>query len=130
MMNRIKQVLLFTLFIACNLQKPSGAQELSPHDFSDRLNKLQGAILLDVRSPEEYAETHLKNARNINWNDDGFKNACKKLDKKKTVFVYCLKGGRSASAADYLRKSGFTNVYELQGGIEACEKEKLPLSKY
>ncbi|MFN5208515.1 MAG: rhodanese-like domain-containing protein [Bacteroidota bacterium] len=129
MMNRLKQILLFTLFIGCNLQKNSGAQEISPRDFSDRLNKLQGAILLDVRSPEEYAEGHLKNARNINWNDDGFKNTCKQLDKKKTVFVYCLKGGRSASAADYLRKSGFTNVYELQGGIEAWEKEKLPLSK-
>ena len=78
MMNRLKQILLFTLFIGCNLQKNSGAQEISPRDFSDRLNKLQGAILLDVRSPEEYAEGHLKNARNINWNDDGFKKTSRK----------------------------------------------------
>ncbi len=128
-MIRLKQILLITLFLGCKLQKNSGAQELSPRDFSDRLSKTQGALLLDVRSPEEYAEGHLKNALNINRNDERFETTCDKLDKKKTVFVYCLKGGRSASAAAYLRQSGFTHVYELQGGIEAWTNEKLPLSE-
>ena len=80
-------------------------------------------IVLDVRTPEEYAEGYIGNAININWqNIDEFKTKAAELDKSKPVFVYCLAGIRSEKAAGWLRKNGFNNVTGLDGGIEAWKK--------
>jgi thioredoxin len=51
------------------------------------------------------------------------------LDVSKPVFVYCLSGGRSASAAQYLKGRGFKRVYDLQGGIMQWRAAKLPLEQ-
>jgi thioredoxin len=51
------------------------------------------------------------------------------LKKEKTVFVYCLSGGRSAAAAQQLQSLGFQSVINLQGGILAWNNAQLPLSK-
>ena len=99
---------------------------LSPTEFSQKLEKTPNAILLDVRSPEEYSGGHLKNAKNIDWNGTNFDQQISKLDKTKPVFVYCLAGGRSASAASHLKSKGFTKVYDLEGGIGNWRKAKLP----
>ena len=55
----------------------------------------------------------------MNYNDDDFASQVEKLDKTKPVFVYCKRGGRSASAAEILKEKGFTKVYNLDGGITA-----------
>ena len=59
----------------------------------------------------------MDNARNIDWNADGFDANVSSLDKSKPVFVYCLSGGRSSAAAQKMHNLGFTNVYELEGGL-------------
>lgn len=80
-------------------------------------------IVLDVRTPEEYAEGYIGNAININWqNIDEFKTKAAELDKSRPVYVYCLAGIRSEKAAGWLRKNGFNNVIGLEGGIEAWKK--------
>ena len=83
--------------------------------------------LIDVRTPEEYDVSHLKNAQNICVTDKDFKDKIKSLDKDKAVYVYCKKGGRSARAADILRNLGFTKIYDLEGGIISWEKDGLEL---
>lgn len=82
--------------------------------------------LIDVRTPKEYAEGHLKNAENINFYDDDFLQQMEKLDKEKPVYIYCRSGGRSGKAAKQLAEEGFTKIYDLDGGILKWNKENLP----
>lgn len=86
-------------------------------EFDKKLSETKDVQLVDVRTPEEYQEGHLKNAVNYNLNGSAFESELSKLDKTKPVMVYCLAGGRSAEAAEILEKKGFTEVYNMQGGI-------------
>mmetsp|Transcript_41391 Transcript_41391/g.101817 ORF Transcript_41391/g.101817 Transcript_41391/m.101817 type:complete len:132 (+) Transcript_41391:347-742(+) len=81
--------------------------------------------LIDVRTEEEFAVNHLKNAQNICVTSADFKEKAAALDKEKPVYVYCKKGGRSAKAASILKDMGFTKVYDLQGGITSWQEEGL-----
>ena len=76
-----------------------------------------GAVLLDVRTPEEYAEGHIPGSVSIplaalpaRYNELGA------LDTP--LFVHCLSGGRSGQAVSFLKRAGFTNVKNI-GGINA-----------
>lgn len=82
-------------------------------------SRLEKAILLDVRTPEEFGFGHLEGAMNINWYDADFKDKVAALDRLKTVYVYCKAGGRSAKAADVMREMGFKKVVNLEGGYDA-----------
>ncbi|MDE6022613.1 MAG: rhodanese-like domain-containing protein [Muribaculaceae bacterium] len=78
--------------------------------------------LLDVRTPEEFAEGHIKGAMNIDiYNKDFIDVAEKTLDKTKPVAVYCRSGRRSADAAGLLSEKGY-KVTNLEGGILAWDK--------
>ena len=79
--------------------------------------------VLDVRTPEEWAEGTIAEAEKMNYHDEDFASQIEKLDKTKPVLVYCKRGGRSASAAEILRDNGFTKVYNLDGGITAWTEE-------
>lgn len=95
-------------------------------DFSNKIKELPDAPIIDVRTPEEYAKGHLVNAKNFNWNGTDFDKQISTLDKSKPVFVYCLSGGRSSSAAKKMRSEGFKEVYELNGGIMKWRAAGLP----
>ena len=86
------------------------------------------AQVVDVRSPEEYKDGHIKGSVLANWQDQPqFEEKIKSLDKNKPVYVYCLAGVRSGKAADVLVKNGFTKVVELDGGIKAWKAAGKPL---
>jgi thioredoxin len=109
---------LFLVVSSCSTGQSNKVEFLlGPQAFQEKFLNSSGAILLDVRTPSEFSEGALANARNIDWNGSDFKASVSNLDKSKPIFVYCLSGGRSASAARELRKTGFTTVYELEGGI-------------
>ena len=112
-------------FVSCNSQ--NAAQVLNPTAFSQKINETNNAFVLDVRTPEEFAEGYIANAQNINYNGSNFEAEIAKLDKSKTYFVYCLSGKRSASAASYMRTNGFKNVINLEGGILTWQNKNLPL---
>ncbi len=78
-----------------------------------------GAVILDVRTPEEFAEGHLAGAINIDVTEAGFAEGVAKLDPKASYAVYCRSGNRSRAAVDYLVQQGFSNVVDLSGGIQA-----------
>jgi thioredoxin 1 len=115
------------LFFACSSAQQGKRELLSPTDFSKQLAEAKEAIVLDVRTPGEFAGGALANARNVDWNGDNFDKEVAGLDKSKPLFVYCLSGGRSSSAAASLRKAGFARVVELDGGIMAWRNAGLPL---
>ena len=81
--------------------------------------------LVDVRTPEEYGASHLRDAQNICVTEADFEEKVKGLDKSKPIYVYCKKGGRSAKAAQILAEMGFTEIYDLQGGITAWDEKGL-----
>jgi len=109
-----------------NGQVNNSVADLSPIAFSEKLKQLPLASLIDVRTPEEFLKGHLQNAKNIDWNGDDFEKQIFKFNKEEPIFVYCLSGGRSSSAAAIMRSNGFKQVYELDGGISAWCNEGLP----
>lgn len=90
--------------------------DLSPTQFAEQIKAI-GTQILDVRTPAEFAEGHLANAINIDFEANDFAQQIKKLDKNSTYAVYCRSGRRSALAADQMSKAGFTNLYNMSGGI-------------
>lgn len=111
--------LMFSAFFSCN-QPAAGAQsKLPPNAFDAMLQKKPNAQLIDVRTPEEYKSGYISGAVNLNIYGDNFAQQLAKLDKNKPVMVYCAKGGRSADAADQLKQAGFSEIYDLEGGMTA-----------
>ena len=86
-------------------------------------NSGDDCVLLDVRTPAEFKEGHLKGAINIDVKDEAnfMKKALEVLPKEKTVMVYCRSGRRSANAADKLAAEGYM-VFNLDGGITAWKE--------
>jgi thioredoxin len=99
---------------------------LTAIEFSKKLNETPEAQLIDVRTQNEVAGGFIDQAVNIDYNGNDFEGQISKLDKTKPVFVYCLSGGRSSSAANKMRSDGFTQVYEMDGGIMKWRGENLP----
>lgn len=90
----------------------------------EELNNVNKDILLiDVRTPEEYATGHVENAINIDFRASNFKDLIGELDKDQDVYVYCKVGGRSGGAAKLMDEMGFKKIYDLQGGILQWEKD-------
>jgi thioredoxin len=120
-------ILFFTafLFINCKEKTETTASETSktiaesidPNTFSEKLQTTTSAQLIDVRTPEEFNSKHLDNAVNIDYNGDTFDIEIAKLDKTKPTFVYCLSGGRSGSAVAKMQELGFTELYNMEGGM-------------
>lgn len=91
--------------------------------------KTDSVQLVDVRTPQEYAEGHIIGSININVQSDDFKQiAEKELSKDSTVLVYCRSGRRSLEAADILTRLGY-NVVNLKGGIIEWKEDGLPVTK-
>jgi thioredoxin len=128
-------ILHFALILgiaSCNSSSKSNGSNtintsIAVEEFEKRITEAKTAQLIDVRTPEEFAEGHLKGALNYNINSDDFENQITSLDKKQPVFVYCLSGGRSSSAADLLSEKGFTQVYNMSGGIMKWNAANKPI---
>jgi rhodanese-related sulfurtransferase len=98
-------------------------------DEFEKLSKEPDTVILDVRSPKEYAAGHIKNAVLIDFNAKDFDEKIKQLDKSKTYLVHCAVGGRSAKASSKLDGFDFPKVVNLEGGIKAWEKAGKPVEK-
>lgn len=113
--------LVFVAFaiISCKDKQPSGdaTVELITVEEMDSLLELGKVQLIDVRTPKEYTEGHIEGAVNINFADENFEELIANVDKSKPVAVYCGRGGRSGKCSAYMKKAGFTKIYDLDGGI-------------
>jgi phage shock protein E len=98
-------------------------------DEFERLAKEPETVILDVRSPKEYAAGHIKNSVLIDFNAKDFEEKVKQLDRAKTYLVHCAVGGRSAKACSKMDGFDFPKVYNLEGGIKAWEKAGKPVEK-
>jgi rhodanese-related sulfurtransferase len=113
-------------FQSCKNEKQKVMKVISPQEVYDAVYNDKAAVqLVDVRTQEEYTVSHLKDAQNICVTNSDFEEKVKTLDKNKPVYVYCAVGGRSATAAKILSDMGFTEVYDLEGGITNWEEKNL-----
>ncbi|MGV3696381.1 rhodanese-like domain-containing protein [Flavobacterium sp.] len=110
-------LLLPLLFLSCHGQSSKTVQTVNADLYAEKLKSTKNPQLLDVRTPEEFNSEHIDNAVNVNWNGDDFAAKANAYDKSKPIFVYCKVGGRSAKAAEKLAEMGFTEIYNLDGGI-------------
>lgn len=113
----IHLLLLPLLILSCQGQSSQTIHTIDANSYAEKLKTTENPQLIDVRTPEEYKTEKIGNAKNINWNDESFVVRASKLEKSKPIFVYCKAGGRSAQAADKLAELGFTEIYNLEGGI-------------
>lgn len=85
----------------------------------EELMRNKNHVVIDVRSPQEYAEGKIDPHKLINFFGADFKDQIEKLDQSKTYLVYCRSGNRSGKACAMMGQLGFKNLYNLQGGIGA-----------
>ncbi len=90
----------------------------------DQLKDDANAVILDVRTEDEFSEGVIPGAFNIDiYKGQGFIYALEELDKSKNYYVYCRSGGRSGQACSIMSQLGFENTYNLLGGIMNWEGE-------
>jgi phage shock protein E len=104
----------------------SNANNLSVTEFSAKAAEA-GVITLDVRTPGEYAEGHLQGSQLIDFQSGNFENEIATLDKNATYAVYCRSGSRSGQAVKVMQDAGFTNVFNMNGGVIDWANAGLPL---
>ncbi len=86
-------------------------------------------VVLDVRTPEEFAAGHVPGARNVSHDQLSAKLAELSALKDKPVVLYCRSGRRSALAADVLSRAGFTKLLHLEGDWLAWEAANRPVER-
>ncbi|MCB0819288.1 MAG: rhodanese-like domain-containing protein [Bacteroidetes bacterium] len=114
-LNLISGIILFiTVVASCSAQ----TQRLNPDEFEKKSANEQ-TIIVDIRTPQEFAAGHLKNAININFYSPDFVSSIEKAGKNKNVLIYCASGNRSGQALQKLKNNSFNSLADLQGGISA-----------
>ena len=108
--------LMVISFLSCESGDFNSVQLITNGEF-EKVSKINGIQLVDVRTPEEYAEGHILNSINIDFLGPNFEFDIKKLDKNSPIIVYCQRGSRSAKSALKLRSNSFVKVYDLEGGF-------------
>jgi phage shock protein E len=124
--------LLFVFAFLC--AQPLWAQErpstiVAPIEYQE-LRKKEKGVLVDVRTPEEFQNGHLKNARNSDLRGGQFSQEFAGWDKEKTYYLYCASGNRSGQALKQMQDAGFTKVYNIgafkdlkAAGLKTSEKK-------
>jgi rhodanese-related sulfurtransferase len=100
---------------------PGEAQSLIRENAGNR-----NFVVLDVRTPGEFAQGHLEGAVLVDYRSPGFREEMAGLEKTKTYLVYCRTGNRSARAMGVMGELGFRSTYHLEGGIKRWIEEGLP----
>lgn len=117
----MKKVLLLIVFFgvgfySCNKLAKSDAKLLSPAELQ-LLMQQEGVQLIDLRTPKEFQSGFIENAQNIDFLSPTFEQELLKLDKNKPLILYCRSGRRSAKSYKKWFQAGFTEIYDLEGGI-------------
>jgi len=111
------------------ISNANGISYTGPVEAKQQLEKTPGIILVDVRTPEEYATGHLANSTLLPLDQVDAKASTVLKDRNAPVMLYCHSGRRSDIAANMLKAQGYTNVTSVIGGIAAWSQAGLPIVK-
>ena len=118
--------LIASALLLAGCSSSSSSIDLSVTEFSAKVAEA-GVITLDVRTPGEFAEGYIQGARLIDFQSGNFENEISILDKNATYAVYCRSGNRSGQAVKVMQDAGFTNVFNMNGGVIDWANAGLPL---
>tara|TARA_R110000868_G_scaffold212645_3_gene462523 strand:- start:1455 stop:1853 length:399 start_codon:yes stop_codon:yes gene_type:complete len=119
--------ILSVFVFSCQTAPDKNITRVTPKEFNAFLED-KTIQLIDVRTPKEFKEEHIENAININFFDEDFSNKINKLNKEQPVYIYCRSGKRSGKSAAEFKKAGFTQIYDLEGGLLNWKSEGFVLS--
>ena len=98
--------------------------DLSQKEWKERLEASDDALIIDVRTPEEWEEGIIKEAKKLNiFNAPVFMAELDTMNRNKEYFVYCRSGNRSGQACQIMASKGFDKAYNLLGGVMEWEGE-------
>jgi rhodanese-related sulfurtransferase len=126
-MKKVMALIASALLLA-GCSSSSSTLDLSVTEFSAKVAEA-GVVTLDVRTPGEFAEGFIEGARLIDFQSGNFENEIATLDKNATYAVYCRSGNRSGQAVKVMQDAGFTNVFNMNGGVIDWANAGLPLVK-
>jgi rhodanese-related sulfurtransferase len=109
-----------------------GFPDLSPAEGRETIARRSGDpgfVLLDVRTPNEFAEERIRGAVMVDYRSPSFRDEMAKLDREKTYLVYCRTGNRTKGALQVMRELGFRNVLHLAGGITKWKEAGFPTAR-
>ena len=101
-------------------------ERLSPEQFKNR--RTPESVVLDVRTPGEYAGGHVAGADLVDLQAPDFRDRVGRLDRDGTYYLYCRSGNRSGMAARIMREMGFAHVYDI-GGLDALARAGVEVSR-
>lgn len=109
---------------------PQTIEDITVQEAAEMIEERRGNAdfaIIDVRTPDEFAEGHIEGAVLVNFRDDDFRDKVGELDRDKTHLIYCRSGARSAGARDVMAELGFREVYNMLGGILGWEAAGHPV---
>lgn len=123
----MKNVFLSCLVLLLGFSSIAQSGSVDPQEFEKGIGQSDVQIL-DVRTATEFSSGHIKKALQADWtNPTQFQERIRFVDKDRPVYIYCLAGGRSHAAAEWMKQNGFTQIVELKGGINAWKRENKPV---
>ena len=120
-------VILIHLCVAAGVV--SAADSISPAELNDRIAKNKAPFILDVRTPEEFAQGHVPGAVNIPVSEIADRSSELAGYKEKEIVVYCAAGPRASFARSLMSQLGFTGTKELQGHMMGWTADGYPVEK-
>lgn len=122
-------LVLAVLVTACSSGSDTATIELvAPEQAAQVIEDApSGLVVLDIRTPEEFNEARLDGAINIDYYETNFADQLDTLDKNDPYVMYCRSGNRSSDAVKTMKDLGFTEVYEIDGGIVNWYESGFPI---
>lgn len=124
---RVLLALLSMLALTATLSFAVGVGNVNSIEARALLNKNSRTVLLDVRTPEEYKQAHLRGSILIPLGE--LSKRVQEVPRDRPVLVYCAVGARSVSAAGFLTSKGYREVYNMTDGIVGWYRNGLPIEK-
>jgi len=116
MNSTLKYILIFSTIFSCSLINNESVNQINSDELIEFI-ELNDAVLVDVRTEDEYNSGYIENSLNIDYFSNDFSVNADKLDKNTPIILYCRSGKRSSMSANKISKLGFKEIYNLQGGI-------------
>ena len=96
------------------------------YDLMEENSDNQSFVIMDVRTPGEFASGYIEGAVNIDYYSEEFRDRLNKLDKEKIYLIYCRSGNRSGKALNIMKELAFRETYNMMGGIIQWKAEGYP----
>jgi len=116
MNSTLKYILIFSTIFSCSLINNESVNQINSDELIEFI-ELNDAVLVDVRTEDEYNSGYIENSLNIDYFSNDFSLNADKLDKSTPIILYCRSGKRSSMSANKISKLGFKEIYNLEGGI-------------